>query len=60
MWITVFDNGYWHMVPTDEDGEVSSEHIPYPECRCHPEMEIYYDEENEEITNVILIHNQIQ
>ena len=62
MWLTVFYNGFWHVVPADEEGEVLKPHIPHPECPCCPEMEyeeIDDDDEEMDTTRTILVHNQL-
>ena len=61
MWTTVFDNGYWHVVPLDEEGEVLKPHVPSSDCSCCPEIEYEEPDEEDEETSVkvLLIHNQI-
>ena len=62
MWLTVFDNGFWHVVPCDEEGEALPPHIPHPDCPCCPEMEFHIpdeDDDEEELTKILLIHNQL-
>lgn len=58
-WLVVFDNGAWHVVPTDEEGEILSSHMPHPDCPCHPVIEITETEDEDEEASVLLIHNQI-
>lgn len=58
-WLTIFDNGMWHVVPADEEGNPKEDHVPNPDCPCEPELEFTYDEETEEAVGLTLIHNQI-
>ena len=59
MWIKVFDNGAWHVVPTDEEGEILFSHMPHSDCPCHPIMEIIEPNEEDEDASILLIHNHI-
>lgn len=59
-WLTIFENGAYHVVPLNEDGEVIQGHMPQMHCPCQPEVEYTYDEDDEAISAITVIHNQIQ